>query len=94
MKAEGSVRLDPTSRRAIGRFVLKLAISMIAAQVFVTERSYLEALAAWLVFYALFAAISGFLVKETIADRSFNFWDEATWLLLVASSLQMISGWV
>lgn len=94
MKAEASARLDQTSRRAIGRFVLKLAISMLAAQVFVTERSYLEALAAWLVFYAVFAAVSGFLVKEAVADRSFSFWDEATWLLLVASSLQMIGGWV
>lgn len=84
-------RLDMTSKRAIGRFVLKLVVSFLAAFLLAGERTYLESVAVWLGFYALFAMVGGLLVKEAIAARSFNYWDEAAWLVLAASLVHIVS---
>lgn len=85
-------RLDQTSRRTIGRFAFKLAVAFLVASLLGGERNYLDSVAAWLSFYALFAVVSGLLVKQSAGARSFSYWDEATWLLLIASLLQAVSG--
>ncbi len=81
-------RLDKKSRSTITRFIVKLAICALIAT-FVTEHR-LVSIASWLSFYALFAAISGLISKEQIAEHSFNSWDEALWLVLVSTGLQMM----
>lgn len=85
------ITLDQTSRRAIGRFVLKLIVSFLAALLLTAERTYLEGVAAWLGFYALFAMVGGLLLKEAIAACSFNNWDEAAWLVLAATLVHIVS---
>lgn len=91
MATETSATLDEMSRRTIGRFILKLIVAFLAAYFLTSERGYLASVAAWLSFYALFSMVGGLLIKDAIQARSFNYWDEASWLLLVALLMQIAS---
>ncbi|WP_173087881.1 hypothetical protein [Devosia sp. 1635] len=91
MNSRMTARLDLTSKRTIGRFVLKMVTSFLVANFLAGERGYLEGVAAWLAFYALFAMVGSLLIKEAIAARSFNYWDEAAWLMLAACIVHIIS---
>ncbi len=90
MATDTPAKLDPTSRRTIGRFILKLIISLLIAQLLTSGQSYPEAVSAWLAFYALFAMFGGLLIKGAIVARSLNAWDEASWLLLIAGLMHLI----
>lgn len=91
MNTRMAERLDLPSKQTIGRFVLKLAISFVAAILLTGERTYLEGVAAWLAFYGLMAMVGGLLVKEAFGARSFNYWDEAAWLVLAASLVHIVN---
>ncbi|HEY4200747.1 MAG TPA: hypothetical protein VGM83_09300 [Devosiaceae bacterium] len=90
MSARPAVQLDAVSRGTIGRFTLKLCLSLFIA--FILKGDYFTAVAGWLAFYALFAVISACLFRQSLRQHSFNFWDEASWLLFVSLAFRILGG--
>jgi hypothetical protein len=82
-------RLDKTSKTTIGRFLLKLVIGLVIARM--VDGNYLALVSRWLSFYALFAAASAFLRRQPVSAQSFTGWDEALWLVFIASALDIVA---
>lgn len=95
MTIQAPARLDDTSRRVIARFALRVVFSIVLAFALRGELNYAAAAAAavavWLAFYAVLAMGVGLLTRETLAARSFNYLDEAMWLVLSAWLMRTIS---
>jgi len=81
-------RLDDVSRKTIARFILKIAFGIFFATM--SKGSFLLAASEWFSLYALLTAIVGIFVRERIANRSFNHWDEALWLTALALILKIL----
>lgn len=79
------LQLDQTSRLTIGRFGLKLGISGVIASIGTT--SYALAVSSWLALYAIVTVVMALLLGQGFLTRSFNHWDEASWLTTVSLGL-------
>ena len=73
------VQLDQAARETIRRFALKLCMTALIASL--GKTSYLLAGSGWLALYALVTAVMALLLRQEFLTKSFNHWDEATWLI-------------
>jgi hypothetical protein len=85
-----SFRLDDHSRRTVGRFVLKLAMSALLAAY--SKPDYVLAMTTWVGLYAVLTSAFALILKERFVREAFNHWDEALWLTFVALSLTVLRG--
>jgi hypothetical protein len=81
------VQLDQVSRQTIGRFILKLCISVLIAS---HGKSGYAGTSGWLGLYAAFAAVVAMMLGQRFPTKSFNHWDEAWWLVAASLGIRII----
>jgi len=81
------VQMDQVSRQSVGRFVLKLCISVLIAS---HGKTGYAGTSTWLGLYAAFAAMVAMLLGQRLPTKSFNHWDEALWLVAAALGMRAI----
>lgn len=80
--------LDAVSRKAVGRFGVKLVFALTLAAI--GREPFLLAASCWLSIYGLVTGAVGVLLRERVMKQSFNHWDEALWLTFAAITLMII----
>jgi hypothetical protein len=80
------VQLDQVSRQTVGRFTLKLCISVLIASY---GKTGYAGTSGWLGLYAIFAAVAALMLGNG-SDKSFNHWDEAWWLVAASLGIRIV----
>ena len=81
------VQLDQVSRQTVGRFTLKLCLSVLIAPY---GKDWIRRHLGWLGLYAIFAAVVALMLGQRFPTKSFNHWDEAWWLVAASLGIRMI----
>lgn len=81
-------QLDEISRATIGRFALKICVSILIAPFL--KAGYVVGTAWWLAIYAICTAAIALLLRQRFPTNSFNHWDEALWLMAVSMALRIV----
>ena len=82
-----SVQLDEVSRATVGRFGLKLCISVFIAAM--GKTNFIMAASGWLALYAIFTSVIAIAFRERFPADYFSHWDEALWLITVSVGIQL-----
>lgn len=83
-----SNQLDQESRATIGRFGLKLVISVILGSLGEVGRTI--GTDGWLALYALFSGAIALMRRDRFPTRGFNHWDEALWLVAASAGVHVL----
>lgn len=83
-----AIELDSVSRATVGRFVVKVNLSLLIA--LFSKSSLLLSASRCLQLYALLMAAIAVLTRQRYSPDSFNHWSEALWLAFVAAGLQLL----
>ncbi len=83
-----SSQLDQESRATIGRFGIKLAISILLG--WYGEIGRTVGADGWLALYTLFSAAIALMKGERFPTRGFNHWDEALWLAGASAGVHVL----
>lgn len=80
--------LDRTSRETIMRFGKKLAVAALLA--IFSKTGHLIAMAAWLSLFGVIIAATALIFRQKFSPSSFNFCDEAIWLMAASHGLRLV----
>ncbi|MBB3810106.1 hypothetical protein [Pseudochelatococcus contaminans] len=83
-----SNQLDQKSRATVGRFGLKLVISVILGSF--SEVGRTVGPDGWLALSALLSAAIALFKRDRFPTRGFNYWDEALWLVAASAGLHVL----
>lgn len=81
------VKLDDDSKTVIGRFLLKVGISLVLASL--GELGRAVGLEGWLALYGLACALYAVGRGDKIWARRFTYWDEALWLVAASAVVNL-----
>lgn len=80
-----TAQLDETARDTIFRFGLKLGLSALIAST--SKTSFILSASGWIALYSIVTVAVAILRNQPLLEKSFNHWDEATWLTTVSLGL-------
>lgn len=75
--------LTRSSRNTVARFAIKVVASLVLSQI--GEIGKQVGFDGWVCLYALCCAIVAVLRRDRFPTKEFNHWDEALWLVALAS---------
>lgn len=84
--------LDQTSRDTLARFGRKVAVAALLAAF--SKTGHVIAMAAWLSVFGVIIAATALLFRQRFTPSSFNFCDEAIWLMAAAHGLRLVHLWM
>ena len=88
-----SYRLDEQSKETLGRFAIKIVISIVLGSFGQIGRAV--GTDGWFALYAAFSVLYAILRGDRVplrdaSTRSFNHWDEALWLITAAAGTHIL----
>ncbi|RCW78881.1 hypothetical protein [Phyllobacterium bourgognense] len=82
-----NVQLDAVSHATVGRFGLKLCVSVFIAAM--GKTNFVMAASGWLALYAIFTSVITTAFRERFPADYFSHWDEALWLITVSVGIRL-----